>query len=111
MGNDQSATAHDFSLAREDPPIYRLKGTVTTTSTGWTVEIYTIPDGFVPEDELSRFLLHAVPPDSDVAVEWVMTDHPVELSFEDVPALERVFVHLQGATDGGDGTEIEVPVS
>ncbi|HMJ78788.1 MAG TPA: hypothetical protein VK507_22585 [Iamia sp.] len=106
-----SAAAHDFTLVRDTSTTYRLAGIVTTPSTGWTVEFHPMSDGIVDDPEIARFLVHAVPPVEDVAIEEVATDHPVEASFEDAAELTAAFVHLQGATFGQDGTDFEVPVA
>ncbi|HEV7721683.1 MAG TPA: hypothetical protein VGO60_10380 [Iamia sp.] len=111
MGNDTSAAAHDFTVVRDGSTSYHLTGTVTTSSTGWTVEIHPMSDGIVSDPEIARFLVNAMAPGEGDATEDVVTDQPVEATFEDAAELTVVFVHLQGATFGQDRTDFEVPVS
>lgn len=110
MAYELTATARDIALVREGPSGYRLTGTVTATSSGWTVDAHPLNEGVVPQPELARWLVHAVAPGEGDTVTFVVTDVPFDVAFEDDAALKVVHVHLQGATteDGGDTVDLTV---
>lgn len=110
MDQEPTATAHDFAVARDGDATYRLTGTVTATSTGWTVDVHPVSDGVVAEARLARFLVHAIAPDPDDVVQPTETDLPVDHAFEDDAALETVVVHLQGATTADGGAVLELSI-
>lgn len=110
MTYELSATAHDLALVRDGGTSYRLTGTVTATTTGWTVESHPLNEGIVPQPDLSRRLLHVIPPAEGDTVILVVTDIPLDEAFEDDAELERLHVELQGATteDGGHHLDLTV---
>lgn len=111
MAYELSATAHDFAVVRDGETAYRLTGTVTATTTGWTIDAHPLNEGIVPQPEMARWLVHAIAPGEGDTVTFVVTDYPVDVAFEDEAGLKTVFVNLQGAAteDGDDAIELSVP--